>query len=222
VDLRFSFPPDPYQSQRERMVRDQIQRRGLRDERVLAAMCAVPRHIFLSEMERASAYDDTPLPIGCHQTISQPYIVAYMTEALALQGTEKVLEIGTGSGYQTAILACLSHSVTSVERMGDLAERAQKTLRELKIDNVEIVTGDGTIGCPEQAPFDAVVITAGTPEVPRPLLDQLAPGGRLIAPVGGRSMQELELWTRSLSNFDTRRLIAVVFVPLIGAYGWKE
>jgi protein-L-isoaspartate(D-aspartate) O-methyltransferase len=185
-------------------------------------MRAVPRHHFLFSGERSSAYDDTPLPIGCHQTISQPYIVAYMTETLGLKGGEKVLEIGTGSGYQTAILACLAQTVYSVERIPELAERARKNLRALYINNANVTVGDGTIGSPQQAPFDAILITAGTPSVPQPLLDQLAPGGRLLAPVGGRNVQELELWTRTPSGFAERRLISVVFVPLIGVNGWND
>jgi protein-L-isoaspartate(D-aspartate) O-methyltransferase len=204
------------------MVRDQLERRGVRDERVLEAMRAVPRHLFLYPGERSSAYNDTPLPIGCYQTISQPYIVGYMTEALGLKCAEKVLEIGTGSGYQTAVLACLAQTVFSIERIAELAERARKNLGALNIDNADVAVGDGTAGCPERAPFDAILVTAGTPTVPQPLLDQLAPGGRLIAPVGGRNVQELELWTRTPSGFAERRLIAVVFVPLIGALGWKE
>jgi protein-L-isoaspartate(D-aspartate) O-methyltransferase len=204
------------------MVRSQIERRGVRDSRVLEAMRAVPRHLFLSGSDRASAYDDTPLPIGCHQTISQPYIVAYMTEALGLQGTEKVLEIGTGSGYQTAILACLARTVYSMERIPELAERARKNLRALGIDNAEIAVGDGTAGVPEQAPFDAVLVAAGTPSLPPPLLDQLALGGRLVAPIGERSVQDLERWIRTPSGFEKRRLIAVVFVPLIGEHGWEK
>jgi protein-L-isoaspartate(D-aspartate) O-methyltransferase len=204
------------------MVREQVERRGVRDERVLEAMRAVPRHLFLYPGERSSAYEDTPLPIGCHQTISQPYIVAYMTEVLGLKGPEKVLEIGTGSGYQTAVLACLSQTVFSIERIAELADRARKNLGALNIDNADVSVGDGTSGRPERAPFDAILVTAGTPTVPQPLLDQLAPGGRLLAPVGGKNVQELELWTRTASGYAERRLIAVVFVPLIGAHGWEE
>jgi protein-L-isoaspartate(D-aspartate) O-methyltransferase len=222
VTLRYTFPPDPQFSKRERMVRNQVERRGVRDPRVLEAMRALPRHLFLPDLELASAYDDTPLPIGCHQTISQPYIVGFMTEALKLQETESALEIGTGSGYQTAILSCLVQSVLSIERIPDLADQARKNLLALGIKNAEVRIGDGTAGCPDQAPFDAILITAGTPAVPQPLLEQLAMGGRLIAPIGGRSLQELELWTRTPSGFDRRRLITVVFVPLIGDYGWKE
>ncbi len=204
------------------MVREQVERRGVRNRRVLEAMRAVPRHRFLASADQSSAYDDSPLPIGCRQTISQPYIVGYMTEALDLKGTERVLEVGTGSGYQTAILACLADRIISIERIPALAGHAIETLQSLGIENVEIAVGDGTAGCPERAPFDAILVTAGTPVVPQPLLDQLAPGGHLLVPVGGRSVQELELWTRTPSGFDQRRLIAVVFVPLIGAHGWKD
>jgi protein-L-isoaspartate(D-aspartate) O-methyltransferase len=221
VGLEFSFPPDEYSKPRERMVRDQIERRGLSDPRVLEAMRAVPRHLFLHPSERASAYDDSPLPIGFHQTISQPYIVAYMTEALGLQGEETALEIGTGSGYQTAILACLSRVVYSMERIPELAERARDNLRALDLTNVEVITGDGTAGLPDHAPFDAILVTAATPAVPDPLLEQLAPSGRLIAPVGGHGVQELELCTRLAAGIDRRPLISVVFVPLIGKHGWK-
>jgi protein-L-isoaspartate(D-aspartate) O-methyltransferase len=221
VSIRFAFPPDAYADQRARMVRNQIARRGLADERTLEAMRTVPRHIFLPEEYRASAYDDTPLPIGCHQTISQPYIVAYMTEALRLSGEDTVLEIGTGSGYQTAILACLCKFIYSVERVPELAASAREKLASLGIDNVEVAAGDGTFGLPEHAPYQAILVTAGTPAVPQPLLDQLAPGGRLLAPVGDRGVQELELWQRTDSGFNNRRLISVVFVPLIGKYGWN-
>jgi protein-L-isoaspartate(D-aspartate) O-methyltransferase len=222
VALRFTFPPDAYDKSRERMVRDQIERRGVSDPRVLEAMRAVPRHRFLSGEERASAYDDTPLPIGCHQTISQPYVVAYMTAALALQSDGTVLEIGAGSGYQTAILACLSRRVYSMERIPELAVRARENLRALGIDNTEVIVGDGTAGLPSSAPFDAILVTAGTPDLPDPLLEQLAPSGRLIAPVGGRGVQELELCTRMPSGIERRQLISVVFVPLIGKFGWER
>jgi protein-L-isoaspartate(D-aspartate) O-methyltransferase len=207
VALRFTFPPDEYAKPRERMVQDQIERRGVSDPRVLEAMRAVPRHRFLPADDRASAYEDTPLAIGCRQTVSQPYIVAYMTAALALQGGEQVLEIGTGSGYQTAILACLSRKVYSVERIPELADRARETLLALGIDNAEVIVGDGT---------------AAPPPLPDPLPGQLAPSGRLIAPVGGRGVQELELHTRVASGIERRPLLAVVFVPLIGKFGWEE
>ncbi|MFN2299818.1 MAG: protein-L-isoaspartate(D-aspartate) O-methyltransferase [Anaerolineales bacterium] len=222
MPLHHRFPPDPFVQQRQRMVRNQIERRGLRDKRVLAAMRAVPRHHFLFQGEQAAAYDDTPLPIGCRQTISQPYIVAFMTAALKLKGEEKILEIGTGSGYQTAILACLAQTVFSIERIPELAERARKNLGALNINNADVAVGDGTLGCPDRSPFDAILVTAGAPSVPQPLLDQLSPGGRLLAPVGGRNIQELEMWTRTSNGYSERRLISVVFVPLIGAHGWED
>jgi protein-L-isoaspartate(D-aspartate) O-methyltransferase len=222
MELRFTFPPDETRPQRERMVRDQIQRRGVKDPRVLAALRAVPRHAFLPPAEQTSAYDDSPLPIGSGQTVSQPYVVGFMTEALGLRGSERVLEIGTGSGYQTAILACLAGKIYSIERIAELADRARENLGALGIDNTEVAVGDGTEGWREQAPFDAILVTAGAPSAPQPLLDQLASGGRLLAPVGGRSVQELTLWTRTSAGFDSRRLLPVVFVPLIGAHGWKD
>jgi protein-L-isoaspartate(D-aspartate) O-methyltransferase len=203
------------------MVREQLERRGLRDERTLEAMRAVPRHLFLPPESRDSAYADFPLPIGSRQTISQPYIVAYMTEALQLQGGEKVLEIGTGSGYQTAILACLARKVFSLERIGGLAAAASERLAGLGIRNVEVRTGDGTLGLAGEAPYNAILVTAGAPSVPRALFDQLAPDGRLMAPVGGRDIQTLERWRRTADGFEREALISVVFVPLIGEQGWE-
>jgi protein-L-isoaspartate(D-aspartate) O-methyltransferase len=204
------------------MVQDQIERRGVSDARVLSAMRAVPRHRFLPEGQRAFAYDDTPLPIGSRQTVSQPYIVAYMTAALELRGDETVLEIGTGSGYQTAILACLSRKVYSVERIPELAAGARENLHALAIDNAEVILGDGTAGWISAAPYDAILVTAGAPSLPGPLLDQLAPSGRLVAPVGGRSVQELERYERGPAGIERRELLAVVFVPLIGEFGWEK
>jgi protein-L-isoaspartate(D-aspartate) O-methyltransferase len=221
VSIHCSFPPDSRTEERARMVRDQIERRGLMESRTLEAMRAVPRHLFLPEERRSSAYADFPLPIGSGQTISQPYIVAYMTDALHLQGGEKVLEIGTGSGYQTTVLACLAREVHSIERIGELADAAQKRLLSLGVPNVRIHTGDGTLGLPGEAPFDAILVTAGSPSVPVNLLEQLAPAGRLLAPVGGRDVQTLELYRRMEHRFDRERLIAVVFVPLIGDQGWR-
>ena len=212
------------QDERDRMVRvvRAYPRPRVSDAAVIAAMAAVPRHEFVPRQLASIAYADRPLPIGHDQTISQPYIVAYMTEALALKGTEQVLEVGTGTGYQTAILACLARTVISIERIAELADRARENLTTLGIGNVEVAVGDGTAGSPEHAPFDAVLVTAGTPSVPEPLLEQLAPGGRLIAPVGERSVQDLVLWTRTSTGVDKRRLIAVVFVPLIGEHGWDS
>lgn len=221
MSIRYAFPPDPCAIDRLRMVRDQIERRGIQDNRVLEAMRAVPRHMFLPAGDRSSAYEDTPLPIGCYQTISQPYIVAYMTEALNVQPDETVLEIGTGSGYQTAILACLSKFVYSIERIPDLADRAREKLAALGIDNVELTVADGSAGWTDHAPYQAILVTAGTPAVPDPLLDQLGVGGRLLAPVGGRTVQDLEIWRRTTAGLEHRRLIPVVFVPLIGKCGWE-
>jgi protein-L-isoaspartate(D-aspartate) O-methyltransferase len=221
VTIGCSFPPDEFTEARARMVREQIEARGVRDERTLEALRAVPRHMFLPPESRASAYADFPLPIGSSQTISQPYIVAYMTEALQLRGGEKVLEIGTGSGYQTAILACLVDRVYSVERIPALAEAARTRLSAMGIDRVEIHTGDGTLGLLEHAPYDAMLVTAGAPAVPAALLAQLAPDGRLLAPVGGRGVQALELWRREGDALNRKTLISVVFVPLIGEQGWE-
>ncbi|MEW5726118.1 MAG: protein-L-isoaspartate(D-aspartate) O-methyltransferase, partial [Thermodesulfobacteriota bacterium] len=181
-----------YHLARQRMVDSQLKARGLKDERVLAAMNKVPRHLFVEEALGARAYGDHPLPIGEQQTISQPYIVAQMTEALGLKGDEKVLEIGTGSGYQAAVLAELCYRVYTIERIRPLLIKARKLLADLGYTNVVFRVGDGTLGWPEHAPFDAVIVTAGAPEVPQPLIDQLADGGRLVAPAGrNRSVQTL-------------------------------
>jgi protein-L-isoaspartate(D-aspartate) O-methyltransferase len=212
---------DRFAALRDRMVRQQIEARGVRDARILAAMRAVPRHAFVPADQREYAYEDSPLPIGAGQTISQPYIVAYMTEALELGEKQTVLEIGTGSGYQTAVLACLVKFVYSVERIPALASQARDNLAAAGVVNVEVICGDGSLGLAEHAPYDAILVTAGAPAVPQMLLDQLAQGGRLLAPVGGRSLQELELWRRTGDRIERRELIQVVFVPLVGAHGWK-
>jgi len=203
-------------AERQRMVDEQIARRGIRDQRVLAAMRKVERHRFVSEAQRSGAYEDHPLPVGEGQTISQPYIVALMTEALALQGDERVLEVGTGSGYQTAILAELAAEVYSVEILPRLAEQARATLEDLGYQNVHIRLGDGSEGWAEHAPYQGILVTAAPPEVPPALLEQLAEGGRLVIPVGVQS-QELELHTRRPEGFRVERLAAVRFVPLVGS-----
>jgi protein-L-isoaspartate(D-aspartate) O-methyltransferase len=207
---------------RNRMVEDQLAGRGIRDERVLEAMRAVPRHLFVPGEIRDLAYADAPLPIGQRQTISQPYIVALMTELLDLKGDEKVLEIGTGSGYQAAILGKLAKEVYSVERLPELAEKARKLLEALGYNNVHVVVADGTRGLPEHAPFDAIVVTAAAPQVPKPLLQQLADGGRLVLPVGSRDGQILERWIRRGDQWAQERITPVAFVPLVGEHGWSS
>jgi protein-L-isoaspartate(D-aspartate) O-methyltransferase len=200
---------------RLRMVETQIAARGVTDERVLLAMRKVPRHRFVPADVRAQAYSDHPLPIGYQQTISQPYIVAFMSEALQLDGTEKVLEIGTGSGYQAAVLARLAADVYSIEIVPELADRAKKTLRSEGFDRVHLRTGDGYRGWPEAAPFDAIMLTAAPDHVPEPLLEQLAVGGRLILPVG-RGFQQLVLIEKTESGIERHALAPVRFVPMTG------
>ena len=214
---------DRYRKQRMRMVDTQIRSRGIRDARVLRAMEAIPRHLFVEEALRDQAYNDNPLPIGERQTISQPYIVALMTEALALQGMEKVLEIGTGSGYQTAILAQLADRVCSIERIASLAGAARRMLDYLSAYNVAIRVGDGTFGWKEESPFDAILVTAGAPKIPSLLIEQLKAGGRLVIPVGDRYAQTLFRATRlSEKTLDIKKedLGGCRFVDLIGEHGW--
>ncbi len=216
---------DRYKKQRVRMVETQIRARSVKDPRVLKVMETMPRHLFVDEGLIDQAYNDNPLPIGEKQTISQPYIVALMTEALALTGKERVLEIGTGSGYQTAILAKLADRVFSVERVALLASRARKVLDKLNCYNVAIRVGDGSYGWREEAPFDAIITTAAAPDVPSYLLEQLAPGGRMVVPVGSREVQTLYKLTRSAdepARIDKEDLGGCRFVSLIGESGWKE
>jgi len=204
------------------MVEEQLVRRGITDARVLDAMRRISRHVFVEEALRDRAYGDHPLPIGEGQTISQPYMVAAMTQLLKLEGTEKVLEIGTGSGYQTAILAALARRVCSVERLPALAARARRVLEELGSTNVIIKTGDGSFGWPDEAPFDRVLVTAGAPQVPAPLFQQLAEGGRLVVPVGELQGQTLFLVEKVDGRMRTSTDCGCVFVKLIGKYGWEE
>jgi len=208
---------------RKLMVEHQIRARGVRDPRVLAAMATVPRDAFVPQELANVAYDDRPLPIDAGQTISQPFIVALMTEALGLSGTDKVLEVGTGSGYAAAVLACVARDVYTIERVPELAETARKRLARLAYYNVDVRCGDGTLGWPEHAPYDAIVAAAGGPDLPRALLEQLAIGGRLVMPVGSPGEQQLVRVTRT-GQLDYRReeLGAVRFVPLIGAHGWAD
>ncbi len=213
---------DIYQKARERMVETQIAARGIKDPRVLAAMRKVPRHLFVDEALKDQAYGDYPLPIGEGQTISQPYIVALMTEALELKGPEKVLEVGTGSGYQAAILAELARWVYSIERYPSLAHRAKRILEKLGYHNVIIKVGDGTKGWPEAAPFDAIIVTAAGPKIPEPLIEQLKDGGRLVMPVGDEWSQYLIKVTKQGDKLIKENLGAVRFVKLVGEYGFPE
>jgi protein-L-isoaspartate(D-aspartate) O-methyltransferase len=206
---------------RSKMVEDQIISRGIKDARVIAAMKKVPRHLFVEEALQSQAYSDHPLPIGEKQTISQPYMVALMTEALQLKGKEKVLEIGGGSGYQTAILAELSEKVFSIERIRSLAIRARQLLYELGYYNVELKIFDGTYGWMEEAPFDAIIVAAGAPDIPQPLLDQLAMDGRLVIPVGDAYVQDLIRVTKTDKGIKREDLGGCRFVKLIGRYGWE-
>jgi protein-L-isoaspartate(D-aspartate) O-methyltransferase len=211
---------DPFVVQRKRMVNSQIRRRGIRDSRVLDAMAKVPRHEFVAEQYSLQAYEDHPIQIGEGQTISQPYIVARMLEALALIPSDVVLEIGTGSGYQTALLAELSHYIYSVERHAALAEMAKANLTRLGYRNVTISVGDGSHGMPEKAPFDGIVVSAAAPQVPASLFEQLREGGRLVIPVGPSQYQELQLVRKQGDSAETTRLESCRFVPLIGAHGY--
>jgi len=213
--------PD-YRLARERMVKNQLIPRGIKDPRVLDAMGRVPRDRFVEEALVNEAYNDHPLPIGHNQTISQPYIVALMTEALKLTGKEMTLEIGTGSGYQTAILAELSVRVCTIERVRPLMVKARTVLAELGYNNILFKAFDGTLGWKEYEPYDAIIITAGAPKIPQPLLDQLADGGRLIVPVGNRFSQELIKGTRKKGNIIQKNLGGCRFVSLIGVHGWKD
>ena len=207
---------------RNHMVEEQIIRRQIRDEAVLNAMRTIPRHQFVPEDQTHLAYIDAPLPIGDGQTISQPYIVALMTELLSLGPDDTVLEIGTGSGYQAAILSQIARQVYSVERIETLAERARAVFAELGLDNITVVTGDGTIGLPQHSPYNGIIVTAAAPEVPKPLEGQLAEDGRLVLPVGSRVGQVLEVWHRSGDEMICEKMAPVAFVPLIGKHGWPE
>jgi protein-L-isoaspartate(D-aspartate) O-methyltransferase len=214
---------DQFSGVRERMIRELIAARGVKDERVLAAVRKVPRHLFIKDHLRAQAYGDHALPIGSAQTISQPYIVARMTELLEVAPEHSVLEIGTGSGYQTAVLALLARRVYSLERIAELAREAIPRMRQLGIENVKIQVFDGTVGWSEWAPYDRILVTAGAPKVPEPLLDQLASGGVLVIPEGQLNAQRLVTYRKSARG-GIRRSEGeeVAFVPLLGRHGWKE
>lgn len=212
----------PRADERSRMVEHQIHSRGIMNPRVLGAMREIPRHIFIPPPYDQSAYNDAPLPIGNDQTISQPYIVALMTELLDPQPGDHVLEIGAGSGYQTAILSMLVQQVTTIERIPDVADLAKKNLAKLGLKNISILIGDGTRGYPDNAPYNGIVITAATPKIPQPLIDQLKDGGILVAPVGSREIQELIMLKKIGTGIARSSHGGVRFVPLIGEYGWAD
>jgi protein-L-isoaspartate(D-aspartate) O-methyltransferase len=208
---------------RERMVREQLIKRGIEDPRVLAVMRAVLRHLYVDEALAGRAYSDATLPIGEGQTLSQPFIVARMTEALQLTGSEEVLEIGTGSGYQTSVLAGLCQRVYTIERHPKLADKARRRLRQLNIHNVIYRTGDGTLGWPEPRQFDRILVTAGAPVIPESFVDQLAVGGFLLIPEGGKESQELVRVIKQENNQIKREVLELCrFVPLVGEKGWSE
>ena len=213
---------DSYQIERDDMVERQIVRRGIHDSAVIEALRRVPRHLFVPPSAAASAYQDRPLAIDCGQTISQPYMVALMTAKLDTRPQSRVLEVGTGSGYQTAVLAELVEEVVSIERHPQLAETARARLDALGYNNVEIIEGDGSQGHPEGAPYDGIVVTAGSPALPHSLQEQLALGGRLVCPVGPRDLQRLYVVRRTDTGFDQDEGIRCMFVPLIGAEGWGD
>jgi len=205
------------------MVSEQLVARGIDDQRVLDAMLAVPRHEFVPEEHRQFGYADGPLPIGAGQTISQPYVVALMSQTLALQGYEKVLEVGTGSGYQAAVLSMLAGQVFTIELHAEIGARAEKILRALAYANIICQVGDGSQGLPDEAPFDAILVTAAAPEVPLPLKSQLQPGGKIVLPSGGQQGQILECWQYADGKtWHEKKIAAVAFVPLRGKYGWDE
>ena len=214
--------PSTFAINRERMIEEQLVPRGIGDPRVLEAMRQVPRHLFVEDAMQAHAYGDFPLPIGSGQTISQPYIVALMTEALQLKGTERVLEIGTGSGYQAAILSRLCLRVYTIERIDALVGRARRVFDRLRYHNIVSRIDDGTEGWSAEAPFDGILVTAGGPRIPDPLLAQLADPGRLVIPVGDQGVQDLQLVEKRDGGLTVRTIEQVRFVDLIGAYGWPS
>ena len=215
-------PVEPeFRGSRQRLV-DELRSKGIRDLAVLRAIEMTPRHLFVPTGIRHRAYDDAPLPIGNSQTISQPLIHAQYLSLLELKGTERALEIGTGTGYQTALLANLVSQVFTIERIAPLAAQAKEILGKLGIRNVSFLVGDGTVGWREHAPYDAILVSAGAPAVPQPLIDQLADGGRLLAPIGDLETQNLVRFTRHGDRIEQKQIAPVRFVPLIGSHGWEE
>jgi len=217
-DIESSGSP---QKDRLEMIR-RLEAQGITDKRVLEVMGRIPRHLFISNALWDHAYADHPVPIDCGQTISQPYIVALMTQALQLEKGDRVLEIGTGSGYQTAILAELAQHVYTIERFAELSEKARKLLTDAGYTNISFRVGDGTLGWPEEAPFDKIIVTAAAPDVPPSLLEQLAEGGKMVIPVGGRQLQTLLALTKEHDKLHREELCACSFLPLIGREGWPD
>jgi len=213
---------EQYLRARQRMVERQIEARGITDPRILRAMKEIPRHLFVPDTYRSAAYDDGPLPIGHGQTISQPFIVALMTDMLEIGPDDRVLEIGAGSGYQAAILGRLAREVITIERLPDIAALARRNLERVGVSNVTVVEANGTLGYAEGAPYQGIIVTAAAPEVPEPLIDQLAEGGRFVIPVGSRYMQLLEKVVKKDGQIIRTSHGGVMFVPLIGDQGWKE
>lgn len=209
-----------FEKAREEMIRYQIKGRGIKDKRVLWAMSIVPREKFVLKENEKEAYLDCPLPVGMGQTISQPYMVALMTQCLSLEGSECILEVGTGSGYQAAILSKLAKMVYTVERLKNLADRAEKIFKELEIKNVKVVGGDGTNGLKEYSPYDGIIVTAGAPEIPQSLINQLKERGRIVIPVGNSFSQDLLLGKKEKGKLKIQNYGGCIFVPLLGKYGW--
>ena len=219
--MSISQNTDTYATDRFHMVQYQLMNRGIHDEHVLKVMSEVPRHMFIPETYKHAAYEDCPLPIGEGQTISQPYMVAIMTQCLELKGEEKVLEIGTGSGYQAAILSKLAGRVYTIERHEVLALRAIKVMKEMGYNNVDVIIGDGSMGLPDTAPFQGIIVTACAPHIPKSLIDQLDFAGRLVIPIGDPYNQTLHTIIKTGKGIESRRILECAFVPLIGEEGWK-
>ncbi|MGB2782765.1 MAG: protein-L-isoaspartate(D-aspartate) O-methyltransferase [Atribacterota bacterium] len=210
-----------FEKEREEMIRHQIKGRGIRDERVLSTMSSIPRENFVLDREKNNAYLDCPLPIGMGQTISQPYMVALMTQCLCPKGHETILEVGTGSGYQAAILSKLAKMVYTIERFSVLADRTEKIFKELGIKNVKVIIGDGSKGLEEYSPYNGIIVTAGAPEIPKSLIDQLDEKGRIVIPVGNSFSQDLLLGIKEKGKLKILNYGGCVFVPLVGKYGWQ-
>jgi protein-L-isoaspartate(D-aspartate) O-methyltransferase len=213
---------EEWKFERERMVQEQIIARGVKDERVLEAMRKVPRHLFVEKTYYHQVYNDYPLPVGHGQTISQPYMVAVMTELLELKGDEKVLEVGTGSGYQTAVLALLCSKVYTMERIAELTKDARSKLEKLGFRNISFMVGDGSIGWPDYAPYKGIIVTAGAPDIPNALIEQLDENGRLVIPVGHEHCQVLNVVKKHKGRIYRKEIFECTFVPLLGKQGWKQ